>query len=42
MPKLVIRAIRHGRTDVQTDPNYRKASLQIIPSEVDEWYEANL
>ena len=26
MPKLAKKAIRLGRTDVRTDPNYRKAS----------------
>ena len=27
MPKLTEKAIRYGRTDGRTDPNYRKASL---------------
>ena len=27
MPKLTKKAIRYGRTDGRTDPNYRKASL---------------
>ena len=27
MPKLTKKAIRHGRSDGQTDPNNRKASL---------------
>ena len=26
MPKLTQKAIRYGRTDGRTDPNYRKAS----------------
>ncbi len=30
MPKLTIKSIRSGRTDGQTDPNYRKASLLTI------------
>ena len=27
MPKFMKRAIRYGRMDGRTDPNYRKASL---------------
>ena len=30
MPKLPKKAIRYGRTDGRTDPNYRKALLLII------------
>ena len=30
MPKLTKKAIRYGRTDGRTDPNYRKASLLKI------------
>ena len=31
MPKLSNKAIRYGRTDGWTDPNYRKASLLKTP-----------